>query len=215
MKTQAITMMKEDVLSLGRLVSSSVAELVRLLSKDPTARFSVVEELEERINDQCLKIEEKCLDLLTERNDLSAQEIRMLVGSVVVAAKFERLADHGHRVSKLVSWASEDNIDMPSELLEMAGVVQKNLEEVVLCFLTDDVGKVNHIIQMDSHVNYLHDVLSKKLLSHLGEQEQALAQTQTQFLFCARYLERMGDACTSIAKRTYFIVTGSRLNAES
>lgn len=215
MKTQAITLIKEDILSLGRMVSSTVAELVRLLNGDPSARFEVIEQQEEKINAQCLHIEEKCMDLLTEREGLQPEEIRALVGSTLMAAKFERLADHAHRVAKLVSWAAyEGGMPIPSELAEMAQLVQRMVEEALICYLTDAADRVAEVIQRDSHVNYLHDVLSKKLLSDLGVQDQEEAQTRTQFLFCARYVERMGDCCTSIAKRTYFIVTGKRFQSE-
>ena len=210
MKTQAITLMKEDVLALGRMVSGSVAQLTKVLSRDTSADLKLIEDQEEKINQACLKIEEKCLDLLNERNDLNAQEIRTLVGSTLMAAKFERLADHVHRVAKLVSWAEED-IEIPAELAEMCSIIHHMVEDVLLCFLQDAVEKVPAIMQRDNHVNYLHDVLSKKLLSHLGEQDQEQAQTRAQFLFCARYLERMGDGCSSIAKRIHFIVTGERL----
>ncbi len=214
MKTQAITMMKEDILSLGRMVSSSVAELVKVLNRDPAAQLELIEQQEELINEKCLRIEEKCLDLLTEREGLQPQEIRTLVGSTLLAAKFERLADHAHRVAKLISWAAEDGLQVPPELAEMSGLVHRMVEESLICYLTDDAAGVPQVVQRDSHVNYLHDVISKRLLSNLGVQDQEEAQTRTQFLFCARYIERMGDCCTSIAKKTYFIVTGTRFKTE-
>jgi len=209
--------MKEDILSLGRMVGSSVAELVRLLHREPGASLSMIEEQEENINAQCLRIEEKCLDLLSEREGLQPQEIRTLVGSTLLAAKFERLADHANRVAKLVTWVTdeEDGLQVPPELAEMAASIHRMVEDTLIIYLTDDVKRVPELVQRDSHVNYLHDVLSKKLLSDMGVQDQEEAQTRTQFLFCARYLERMGDCCTSIAKRTHFIVTGERLKSES
>lgn len=214
MKTQAITLMKEEILTLGRGVSSMVAELVRLLSSDARAKFDVVERQEREINSRCMKIEERCMDLLTEHNDFSAAEVRTLVGSTLIAVKLERLADHAHRVAKLAWWAVEDGIDVPPELCEMAQVVQHMIDDTLVCYLTDAVDRVGEIVQRDSHVNYLHDIVSKKLLSSLGVQDQEEAQRRTQFLFCARYLERMGDCVTSAARRTFFIVTGRRLQAE-
>jgi len=209
-KTQAITLMKEDLLSLGRTVGVSLSELTKVLARDQSASFEVIDQNEDKINESCVKIEEKCLDVLNERHDLNPQEIRTLVGGTLMAAKLERLADHAHRVAKLVIWA-EDEIEVPAELLEMCGVVQRMLDEILICFLSDNVERLPAIIQRDSHINYLHDVLSKKLLSHLGEQDQECAQIRAQYLFCARYVERMGDCCTSIAKRIHFIVTGKRL----
>ena len=215
MKTQAITLMKEDILSLGRMVASSVAELVKLLQRDASASLALVEEQEEQINAQCLRIEEKCMDLLSEREGLQPLEIRALVGSTLLAAKLERLADHANRVAKLVSWEAEDGMQMPTELAEMAASVHRLVEDSLVVYLTDEVERVPELIQRDAHINYLHDLLSKKLLSDMGVQDQEEAQTRTQYLFCARYIERMGDCATSIAKRTYFIVTGKRLKSET
>jgi phosphate transport system protein len=214
LRTQAITLMKEDILSLGRDVSSAVAELTRLLSGDAAANFEVVEKLEADINARCMKIEERCMDWLTENSDFTAAEVRTLVGSTLIAVKFERLADHAHRVAKLAWWARQDGISIPPELGEMAGLVQRMVDDTLVCYLTDAIERVPELVQRDSHVNYLHDVVSKKLLSDLGVQQQEEAQMRAQFLFCARYLERMGDCVTSVARRTFFIVTGKRLKAE-
>jgi phosphate transport system protein len=212
LKTQAVTLIKEDVLSLGRSVSGLVVKVVELLTNH-TANLAVVEELEEQCNEKCQGIEEKCLDLLTERQqELTPAEIRVLLSSTLMAAKFERLADHAHRVAKLAVWFV--GAKYPPEFAEMASIVHRMIEDTLVCFVTDELTRLPQIVQQDSHVNYLHDVLSKRLLSDLGKQDQEAAQRNAQFLFCARYLERMGDCCVSIAKRTHFMVTGKRLRSE-
>src|SRR5581483_7573928 len=159
------------VLALGQMVSSSVEEMARLLKKDSQASMSLIEEQEEQINQSCLDIEEKCLDLLLERETLDANEIRTLLGSTVIAAKFERMADHANRIARMAQWASQDQIDIPGELLEMAGVVQGMVQDVLLSFLTNSPEKAQDVIQRDNRVDYLHDCLSKRLLTDLGEQD--------------------------------------------
>ena len=172
LKTRAITLMKEDVLALGRLVSATTNELSKLLQKDPTARFDQIEKHEDEINKSCLRIEEKCLDLLSERQDMNAQDIRTLVGSMLIAAKFERLADHAFRIAKFVSWVADEEVLIPPELAEMSGIVTRMVEDVLLCFVTDAIDKVPEIMQRDSKIDYLHDYLSKQLLQELGKQNQ-------------------------------------------
>jgi phosphate transport system protein len=171
----------------------------------------MVERQEEEINKLCQQIEEKCVDLLMERDSFGAKEIRALVSIPLIAAKFERLADHANRVARFANWAIEDEIEIPEELPKMAATVYHMVQELLLCFLTDSASKAKEILASDNNVDYLHDVLSKRLLSNLGEQESAHAQMRAQFLFCSRFLERMGDACTSIAKRVYFLSTGERI----
>jgi phosphate transport system protein len=210
-KTESITLIKEEVLTLGRMVETTVYEVTRLLKGDKKADLAMVERQEEEINKLCQQIEEKCVDLLMERDSFGAKEIRALVSIPLIAAKFERLADHANRVARFANWAIEDEIEIPEELPKMAATVYHMVQELLLCFLTDSASKAKEILASDNNVDYLHDVLSKRLLSNLGEQESAHAQMRAQFLFCSRFLERMGDACTSIAKRVYFLSTGERI----
>lgn len=215
MRTEAITLLKEDVLAMGQMVTRTVEEMTKLLKNEPSASLNFVEEQELTINQSCQDIEEKCMDLLLDKDLISAKDIRALVGSTIIGAKLERMADHANRVARIASWAIEEEIEIPSELAEMGTLIQRMVQDVLLSFLTADTGKAQEVLQRDSHVNYLHDLLSKQLLSDLGEQDQVGAFMRAQFLFCARFLERMGDACTSIAKRVYFIETGTRLKPET
>jgi phosphate transport system protein len=202
---------KEDVLALGDLVSRTVAEMARLLRKERGASLELVENQEKAINRLYQEVEEKCLDLLLEKDVLQPKDIRTLVGSTIIAAKLERMADHANRVARIASWAKEDNIVVPAELPEMAEAIHKMMQDVLLSFLTEASDKVQAILHRDSEIDYLDAVLSKKLLADLGSQEQEKAHMTAQFLFCTRFLERMGDLCSSVAKRTYFIVTGTRV----
>jgi phosphate transport system protein len=215
MKTEIITFVKEDVLSLGQMVDKTVAELALIVRSESDADICVIEEREELINDSSYAIEEKCLDLLQDKHILDAREIRALVGSIMIATKFERLADHTSRVSRMLLLAKEDGVEIPPQLAEMAEIVHCMVQEVLLSFVTDDEQKAQAVIAQDNQVNYLHDLLSKQLLHDLGEQDHVSAQMGAQFLFCARFLERMGDACASIARRVFFIVTGKYLKKPS
>ena len=212
MTVESITLIKEEVLTLGRMVETTVYEVTRLLKGDRKADLAFIEKQEEEINHLCLEIEEKCVDLLCERDSFGPKEIRALVSIPLISAKLERLADHANRVGKFATWAMEDQIEIPEELPKMAAHVYHMVQELLLCFLTDSSSKAQEIIESDNNVDYLHDVLNKRLLSNLGEQESAEAQMRAQFLFCSRFLERMGDYCASIAKRVYFLSTGKRIS---
>lgn len=211
MKAEELTLLKEDVLSMGRGVEATVLELTRMLKKDPSSSFSRVEAGEIEINRQCMEIEERCLELLVERDPMNEKTIRSLVSTILIATKLERMADHAIRVAKVADWAREEEIDVPEELIEQSQAVGRMIQETLLVFLTDSEEKALAVVQQDSSVDYLHDVLSKRLLNDLGGQDAQQAQMGAQFLFCTRFLERMGDACASICKRVYFIVTGKRL----
>ncbi len=215
LKAESVTLFKEDVLALGQMVASTMAEMSRMLRQDRDADLDLIENQEKAINQLYQQIEENCLELLLEKDVLVPKDIRTLVGSTIIAGKFERMADHANRVARIASWAREDKIEVPPELPVMAESIHRMVQDVLFSFLTDASDKAEEILHRDNEIDYLDAVLSKRLLSNLGEQDQEKAQMRAQFLFCTRFLERMGDLCTSIAKRTYFISTGSRLKPGS
>ncbi len=218
MNIQELALLKNDVLSMGRKVEKTVEEMTRMLKAEPEASMQVIEKLEEEINSSCHEIEEQCMDLLLDthtKSSMDAKTVRSLVSTIMIAVKLERIADHANRVARVAEWAREEEIVVPTEMIEMAGIVHRMGEDTLLSFLTDAPDKAKEILQRDNSVDYLHDVLSKRLLASLGQEDSASAQMRAQFLFCARFLERMGDACGSIAKRVYFITTGDRLKTTS
>src|ERR1700722_16494775 len=98
------------------MVDKTVEEVGRLLQHETNVDVDLIEEREEKINDACQAIEEKCLDLLLEKESLDAKDIRTLVVSTAVAAKFERIADHAHRVGRMAFWATQDKVEIPPQL---------------------------------------------------------------------------------------------------
>ena len=212
---ESLTLLKGDVIAMGRKVDTTVGEMTKLLKKDPSASMKFIESQEEEINSACHAIEEKCLDLLLEKDGMTAKEIRTLVSITIIISKLERIADHANRVGRVAYWAGVEEIDIPQELIEMASVVHQMAKDNLIVFLTDASDKAKEILKRDNSVDYLHDKLSKELLTDLGDQDRGKAQLHAQFLFCNRFLERMGDACVSIAKRVYFIATGERLKADA
>lgn len=215
MKSEGLTLIKGDVVSMGRKVDTTVGEMTKMLQKDKSASMEFIERQEEEINSACHEIEEKCLDLLFQKDQMSAKEIRTLVSITIIIAKLERIADHANRVARVADWAIEEKIDIPQELVEMASVVHQMAKDNLIVFVSDATEKAKEILKRDNSVDYLHDKLSKELLADLSDQEPGNVQLKAQFLFCNRFLERMGDACVSIAKRVYFIGTGERLKAEA
>ena len=162
--------------SIGEMVDSLVGEMNRLLKADGNASLGFVEQQEQAINQGYQEIEEKCLDLLSDKETLAVRDVRMLVLSTTIAAKFERMADHANRVARIAYWARQDAIDIPCELPDMAQVVHHMIRDVLLSFLTDSPDKTHEILNRDNEVDYLDDLLLKKLLTGLQDQDQAHAQ---------------------------------------
>ncbi len=58
MKAKALYFLKDDVVSMGRMVNTSVEEMASILKGNPSGSMSLIEEREKKINDYCKKIED-------------------------------------------------------------------------------------------------------------------------------------------------------------
>src|SRR5688500_6927788 len=103
---------------------------------------------------------------------MDSKTVRSVVSIIIIGTKLERMADHANRVAKVTVWAQEEDMEVPKELAEMAAIIHRMVNDTLLVFLTDAADKAEEIVHSANNVDYLHDVLSKRLLSDLGNQDK-------------------------------------------
>ena len=187
MKAKALYFLKDDVVSMGRMVNTSVEEMASILKGNPSGSMSLIEEREKKINDYCKKIEETCLELLLEKETVTQKDIRLLVSTIIIAAKLERMGDHANRIAKVADWARKEKVGVPTEMAEMASVIHQMAEDILMGCLEDTPDKALEVLKRDTAVDLLDEVLSRRLLAASGAPDKAQAQIETLFLFCTTF----------------------------
>jgi phosphate transport system protein len=163
-----------------------------------------VDECEHFINEQTVR-------LLALRAPV-ADDLRMVIASLKVAADLERIADHAANAAKRSLVLNQIPPVAPMRsLIRMGKLVQTLLAEVLGAFLSHDAERALSVRSRDQEVDDLYSSLFREILTYMMEDPRTITAC-SHLMFIAKNIERIGDHATNIAEMTYFRVTGRSLN---
>jgi phosphate transport system protein len=163
-----------------------------------------VDECEHFINEQTVR-------LLALRAPV-ADDLRMVIASLKVAADLERIADHAANAAKRSLVLNQmPQVSPMRSLVRMGKLVQTLLAEVLGAFLSHDAERALAVRSRDQEVDDLYSSLFREILTYMMEDPRTITSC-SHLMFIAKNIERIGDHATNIAEMTYFLVTGKSLN---
>ncbi|MBC7905244.1 MAG: phosphate signaling complex protein PhoU [Rhodospirillaceae bacterium] len=163
-----------------------------------------VDECEHFVNEQTVR-------LLALRAPV-ADDLRMVIASLKVAADLERIADHAANAAKRSLVLNQmPQVSPMRSLVRMGKLVQTLLAEVLGAFLSHDAERALAVRSRDQEVDDLYSSLFREILTYMMEDPRTITSC-SHLMFIAKNIERIGDHATNIAEMTYFRVTGRSLN---
>lgn len=160
------------------------------------------------------EIEQAVIVTIARRQPV-ADDLRLLFGAVHMAIDLERVGDLTKNISKyaikLADMSRPARISVSMQ--RMAEITLRQLEDVVAAHLMKDAEKAKRIWENDIQVDELEDLTIREFLTRMMEDPRTIS-SYTQYLFCAKNFERIGDHATNIAEIVYFAATGENLPYE-
>lgn len=200
-----LRLLRDRILLIAGRVEKMVDNSIRALAHRDTSLAHETIAYDKSIDRDEMVIDRQCLELLARRQPLG-EDLRFVVSVIKMVTYFERMGDLAvkicHRVIKLKN--HESSID---GLLTIARGVQAMLKETVQAFLLRDCKKANLIISQDRAINDIYHQITKRYIKEMTEQVQII-EPHFHLLSIAKWLERMGDHCTSLAELIIFMVKG-------
>ncbi len=171
---------------------------LRVMSND-----TAVDDQEDFVNDHTMR-------LLALRSPV-ADDLRIVMSSLKVAAALERVADHAANTAKRALVLNQLPAVAPMRsLVRMGRLVQELLGEVLSAFLSHDAERALSVRSRDQEVDDLYSSLFREILTYMMEDPRTITAC-SHLMFIAKNVERVGDHATTIAEMTYFRVTGRSL----
>lgn len=195
------------VLSMGGLVEMALDEAMQSLSRRDLSGLVRVHELEFKINQSHMAIDEACLHYLATQGP-KAKDLRWVLSMVKANVDLERMGDQckniAHNAKDFLSRGSEfDLYDVES----MALLVRKMVKDSLDCFVRESAELAKQVLEMDDDVDHLRRKIVQTIEAQLKSQAADVAGALEMLSF-ARNLERMGDHATNIAEGVIFVSTG-------
>ena len=197
-----------DLVRMGELVANAMGQAtIALLEAQPDRAERVILG-DAEINELNGSVEQHCIALIALQAPV-ASDLRVVIGSLRIAASLERMGDLAVHIAKQAQMRAPEHA-VPTELApifeEMGSLGQQVTRRAVKLVETREIDAVASMEEMDSEVDRLHQQIFEVLDSPTWTQS---AKTTVDVTLLSRYYERFSDHAVSVARRVVSIVTGA------
>jgi phosphate transport system protein len=178
-----------------------------LLTADLTLAEKVIAE-DAIIDDMQHELDARTINLIARQSPV-ASDLRTLVTSLRMSADLERMGDLAHHIAKAARMrypATAVPPELSLTIEEMGRVCSKIIEKVSTVLENRDADRALEIEKDDDEIDGLHRKIIQTLLDPSWKHG---VETAIDMTLLGRYYERCADHAVSIARRVYFLVTGT------
>ena len=202
-----------DAISVSLVEMSQLANtaMVRATKAILEADLAIAEEViseDERIDNLHHDLDARTLTLLARQQPV-AGDLRTIVASIRMSSDIERMGDLAHHIAKLARMRYPA-CAIPPELVfiiqEMGEVAQRIMTKTTGIITSRDTLAAVELEKDDDAMDKLHRKLFEILLDDNWSHG---IETAIDMTLVGRYYERYADHAVSVARRVYFLVTGT------
>ena len=202
-----------DAISVSLVEMSQLANtaMVRATKAILEADLAIAEEViseDERIDNLHHDLDARTLTLLARQQPV-AGDLRTIVTSIRMSSDIERMGDLAHHIAKLARMRYPA-CAIPPELVfiiqEMGEVAQRIMTKTTGIITSRDTLAAVELEKDDDAMDKLHRKLFEILLDDNWSHG---IETAIDMTLVGRYYERYTDHAVSVARRVYFLVTGT------
>jgi phosphate transport system protein len=205
---QELERLNATINEMGGLTESQFSKALTALRERDTQIAEEVIADDARVDALDTAVQEQTVKLLVLRQPM-ANDLRVVLSSIKIAAALERIADYAKNTAKR-SIVLTQGTAPPSAVggIDRLGkLVRTALKDVLDAFADDDVAKAYDVWNRDEEIDQVYTGLFRELLTYMMEDPRTITAC-THLLFMAKNIERAGDHVTNIAELVSFRSTG-------
>ncbi|WP_415853189.1 phosphate signaling complex protein PhoU [Thermoanaerobacter kivui] len=200
-----------DVLKMGSLVEEAIANAIASLVNHDTELAQKVIDDDDRIDKMEVEIDNKCAKIMVTQQPI-ARDLRIVLTGLKIVTDLERMADHAVDIAKTTLRIPHQKYIKPLiDIPRMADIVREMVKMSLDSYVRQDLDLAKTIGEKDDIVDALYKQIFRELLTYMMEDPRNIDQA-TQFLFVARYLERIADHATNICEWVIYLDTGEHID---
>ena len=202
-----LVLLREEVLTLGKLVTDALDRAVECLQEGDGRTASAIVTDDRAIDVRHAVIQRLAIRMLTTQQPV-ASDLRGITAAMVIASELERIGDYAAGIAKLVLRdPGEPALEPPHGLFVMARTARAMLGRSLDAYAQHDGAQARRIWQQDSWVERYQQTLSRDLLVTMIENPSTLTRATHQ-LWIVHNLERVADRSTNICEQLIFMIEG-------
>lgn len=199
--------LKESLLRMGGLVEKSLEIATQCLQSRDAATLKEVHEIEKKINEAHIKVDEDCIKILALQQPLAA-DLRLIVAVLKINTDLERMGDQAVNIANNTQhYLGGSHIKLISDFEEMTKRVRLMVRKALDSFVKIDAGLARDVLELDDKVDELKNKIFTEIKAYLKTRAEDIEQGLNLILI-ARNLERIGDHATNIAEDVIYAISG-------
>lgn len=209
--------LQRDVLAMGASVEEAIFHAIRaLLDRDAALAQRIIDadgsidELENRIDEECLKI--------LALHQPVATDLRRIAAVLMINTDLERMADLAVDIAERAHvLATPPTVTIPGELQRMGDLTTVMVRDCLNAFVNLDARQARQVIRLDDEVDRLNVAIIADIVATMQRSPDHVEAGLSLFS-AVRHLERIADHATNVAEDVVYLVEGEivrhRLNKE-
>jgi len=196
-----------ELIKMGSLVEESIENTITALKKQDIELARKIFRNDDLIDDLEQKIEKMCLALIARQQPL-AKDLRTISTALKIITDMERIADHSADIAEItIRMAQEKYIKPLIDIPKMANLAKQMVKRAIDAYVKQDIELAQKVCDSDDEVDDLFFKIILELINIMKNDSQTIEQA-INFMFIAKYLERMADHATNICEWVVYNVTG-------
>jgi phosphate transport system protein len=198
----------QSLVEMSQLANTAMVRATKAILEADLALAEEVISEDERIDNLHHDLDTRTLTLLARQQPV-AGDLRTIVASIRMSSDIERMGDLAHHIAKLARMRYPA-CAIPPELVfiiqEMGEVAQRIMVKTTGIITSRDTLAAVELEKDDDEMDKLHRKLFEILLDDNWSHG---IETAIDMTLIGRYYERYADHAVSVARRVYFLVTGT------
>jgi len=154
------------------------------------------------------RLKQNALGLSGGQQQPLAKDLRVISTALKIITDMERIADHSSDIAEITIRMAKDKYIKPLiDVPKMAELAKDMVNKSIDAYLRLDLELALSVCKSDDAVDELFFKIVLELINLMKNDPKSIEQA-IDFMFIAKYLERMADHATNIGEWVAFVITG-------
>jgi phosphate transport system protein len=204
--------LKQQVLDMGSLAESMVAEASRALIEGRRDVIEQVRKNELRLDRLQVEIDHEAIRLVTIYTPV-AKDLRFLLMIVRINSELERIGDQAIDNCEYVELLTDPPPTL-DDLSKMSEIVLGMVHDAIRAFQEEDAQQARAVMKLDDQVDALNARIFREMLEHPAADPAIRAECMS-LILVARSLERIADHATNICEEVFYLVEAADIRHQT
>lgn len=198
---------KSLLLSMGSSVEKALETVVTGLIQRDLHRLEAVFDIEERINQCQVELDQICTEFLAKQGPV-ATDLRLVISIIKINSDLERMGDQCVNIAHSAKdYINQRGSFSMQEIQTMSTIAQKMVKDALDCFVSRNAELAQKVLMTDDDLDQRKHRVFTEMIQAM-KKDSSCVEPAMDLILIARNLERMGDHATNIAEDVIFVSTG-------